>query len=93
MLSRRFLFALIFTISAFFFSGCATASKTITKGEAYPKMYAEQPRSLLILPPINESTDAEAKDYYMTTIEMPFALMGYYTFPTEMVSDIMKQEG
>ncbi|MDQ7067442.1 MAG: DUF799 family lipoprotein [Sulfurimonas sp.] len=48
---------------------------------------------MLILPPMNESIDAEAKDYYMTTTEMPFALMGYYTFPTEMVSDIMKQEG
>ncbi|MEN8302952.1 MAG: GNA1162 family protein [Campylobacterota bacterium] len=42
-------------------------------------MYDQQPRSILILPPMNESTDAEAKDYYMTT--------------TEMVSDIMKQEG
>lgn len=72
-------------------SGCAP--KLITKGEAFPKMYEEKPRSLLILPPMNESTDAEAKGYYMTTIEMPFALMGYYTFPVEMVSDIMKQEG
>lgn len=72
-------------------SGCAP--KLITKGDAFPKMYEEQPRSLLILPPMNESTDAEAKGYYMTTIEMPFALMGYYTFPVEMVSDIMKQEG
>jgi len=72
-------------------SGCAP--KLVTKGDAFPKMYEEQPRSLLILPPMNESTDAEAKGYYMTTIEMPFALMGYYTFPVEMVSDIMKQEG
>ena len=72
-------------------SGCAP--KLVTKGDAFPKMYEEQPRSLLILPPMNESTDAEAKGYYMTTVEMPFALMGYYTFPVEMVSDIMKQEG
>jgi hypothetical protein len=42
---------------------------------------------------MNESSDAEAKGYYMTTVEMPFALMGYYVFPVEMVSDIMKQEG
>jgi hypothetical protein len=56
-------------------------------------MYEEQPRSLLILPPINESTDVEAKAYYMTTVEVPFALSGYYVFPVEMVGDIMKQEG
>ena len=77
---------------AFIVSGCST-TKYITKGEAYPKMYEEQPRSLLILPPMNQSTAAEAKDYYMTTAEMPFAMMGYYTFPVEMVSDVMKQEG
>ena len=75
----------------FAFSGCGAAY--VTKGNEFPKMYEQQPRSILILPPMNESTDAEAKDYYMTTTEMPFALMGYYTFPTEMVSDIMKQEG
>jgi len=72
-------------------SGCGPAM--VTKGTAFPKMYEEQPRSILILPPMNNSTDAQAKDYYMTTVEMPYALMGYYTFPTEMVSDIMKQEG
>ncbi len=78
-------------LAMFIVSGCAP--KTITKGSAFPQMYEEQPRSLLILPPMNKSTDAEAKGYYMTTVEMPFALMGYYTFPVEMVSDIMKQEG
>ncbi len=77
--------------SIFFLSGCGPSY--VTKGTEFPKMYEQQPRSILILPPMNESTDAEAKDYYMTTTEMPFALMGYYTFPTEMVSDIMKQEG
>ncbi len=78
-----------------FLSGCESAvgPTMVTKGAEFPKMYEEQPRSLLILPPMNESTDAEAKDYYMTTAEMPFALMGYYVFPVEMVSDVMKQEG
>lgn len=72
-------------------SGCAT--NHVTKADEFPGMYEEQPRSLLILPPINESTDVEAKAYYMTTVEVPFALSGYYVFPVEMVSDIMKQEG
>ena len=72
-------------------TGCAPTM--VTKGLEFPKMYEEQPRSILVLPPMNESTDAEAKAYYMTTVEMPFALTGYYVFPVEMVSDIMKQEG
>ncbi len=77
------------------FSGCtpATSPAYTTKAEEFPKMYEQQPRSILILPPMNESTDAQAKGYYMTTVEAPFALMGYYVFPVEMVSDIMKQEG
>lgn len=76
-----------------FTTGCVPKINTITKGEKFPKMYDQQPRSLLILPPMNESTDAEAKDYYMTTVEMPFALMGYYVMPVEIVNDVMKQEG
>lgn len=91
MIKRKLIGYLTLTILILTFTGCGPAY--ITKGAAFPKMYEQQPKSLLILPPMNESTDAEAKDYYMTTTEMPFALMGYYTFPTEMVSDIMKQEG
>lgn len=91
MIKKKLLAYLTLTILILTFTGCGPAY--ITKGVAFPKMYDQQPKSLLILPPMNESTDAEAKDYYMTTTEMPFALMGYYTFPTEMVSDIMKQEG
>ena len=91
MIKKKLVTYFALTILILTFTGCGPAY--ITKGVAFPKMYDQQPKSLLILPPMNESTDAEAKDYYMTTTEMPFALMGYYTFPTEMVSDIMKQEG
>jgi hypothetical protein len=93
MIHKKRLALLFVTAVSFLFSGCATPPKPLTKGDAFPKMYEEQPRSLLILPPMNESTDAQAKDYYMTTAEMPYAMLGYYTFPVEMVGDIMKQEG
>lgn len=83
------LISLVVTLA---FTGCAT-KEIATKGSEFPKMYEEKPRSLLILPPMNESTDAEAKDYYMTTVEVPLAQMGYYVFPVEIVSDVMKQEG
>ncbi len=82
---------ILIVVAIFIFSGCS--AKYITKGEEFPRMYDQQPKSILILPPMNESTDAEAKDYYMTTVEEPFAMMGYYIFPVEMVSEIMKQEG
>lgn len=91
MINSKFITYLVVAVSMLILTGCGPA--IATKGAEFPKMYEQQPRSILILPPMNESTDAEAKDYYMTTTEMPFALMGYYVFPTEMVSDIMKQEG
>lgn len=78
-------------ISLLLVAGCAP--KLVTKGDEFAGMYQEKPKSILILPPINESTDVEAKPYYMTTVEMPFALAGYYVFPVELVSEIMKQEG
>jgi hypothetical protein len=79
---------LVFTVS-----GCITPPVMVTKGEEFPSMYLEKPKSLLIMPPMNLSTAAEAKDYYATTIEMPIAFQGYYIFPYELTSEILKQQG
>ncbi len=73
-------------------SGCAPVHK-VTKGEKFPGMYTEKPRSLLIMPPMNESTAADAKDYYATTIEIPLAFHGFYVFPYELTADVLKQQG
>lgn len=59
----------------------------------FPQMYEENPVSILILPPMNESTAAEAKEYYSTTIQEPLAFSGYYTFPYPITADILKMEG
>jgi hypothetical protein len=75
-----------------FVSGCVT-TKQVTKGEEFSGMYTEKPRSLLILPPMNLSTAADAKDYYATTVEMPMSFQGYYTFPYELTADVLKQQG
>ena len=56
-------------------------------------MYIERPISILVLPPINETTAADAKEYYATTIAEPLSLYGYYVFPIEVVSEILKSEG
>lgn len=70
--------------------GCATY---ITKEEFAPKMYVERPLSILVLPPMNNSTAADAKDYYMTTVAEPLTNSGYYVYPMEIVGDILQQEG
>lgn len=73
------------------FYGCAP--KMITKGEKFPLMYEESPASILILPPMNESTAADAKDYYATTIQEPLSFSGYYVFPYEVTKEILQMEG
>ena len=75
----------------FLLSACVP--KKVTKGEAFPKMYEYHPVSILVLPPINETTAADAKDYYSTTIAEPLTLNGYYIYPLEVSSDILKAEG
>jgi hypothetical protein len=73
-----------------FLVGCA---KFITKEAAFPKMYEEKPLSILVLPPMNETTAADAKEYYAVTIAEPLTMYGFYVFPFEVVADILKNEG
>jgi len=74
-----------------YLAGCGPARETRIK--MFPKMYSESPQSILILPPINTSTAANAKEYYSTTIQEPLAYKGYYVYPYEVTSEILKQEG
>jgi hypothetical protein len=49
--------------------------------------------SILVLPPINMTTAADAKEYYATTIAEPLSFAGYYIYPIEVTTDILKNEG
>jgi hypothetical protein len=71
-------------------TSCATI---VSKGEEFPLMYDSPPLSILVLPPINETTAAEAKDYYSTTIQEPLVVNGYYVYPYELSNEILKLEG
>lgn len=84
---------LIYLLCFVLFLSTACAPKYLTKGEAYPQMYEHHPLSILVLPPINETTAADAKEYYSTTIAEPLTLSGYYIYPIEVTSDILKAEG
>lgn len=82
----------IFVAVAVVAAGCA-GPKTITKMEKFPLMYEEKPLTILILPPINESTAADAKAYYATTIQEVVSYWGYYVLPYEVTSDVLKMQG
>jgi len=73
--------------------GCA--APTETKRDAFPSMYqaGKRPLSILVMPALNDSTSAEASDYYNATIAEPLSLAGYYVYPLEIVTEILRNEG
>src|SRR5262245_38011851 len=68
-------------------SGCAVQGYDYTNYRAYP------PRSILVLPPINEGTDIRATYGYLSTVTRPIAELGYYVFPVALVDQLLKENG
>lgn len=69
-------------------SGCQTV-----KPYDYTNFRAHPPRSILVLPPLNESTAVEGTYGYLTTVTRPVAERGYYVFPVAVVDQFMKENG
>ena len=75
---------------ALLFASCNTMSHT--RGELYPKMYEAKPVALLVMPPINNSNNVEAKDLLYTSISKPLAEAGYYVISPHLAMEIFKAE-
>jgi len=69
-------------------TGCVT-----NKPYDYTNFRAHPPRSILVLPPINQSTDVRGTYSYLSTVTRPLAEMGYYVFPVTEVDALMKENG
>lgn len=80
---------LIFIFVIFVFASCST---TKTMGEQYPAMYEEKPLTIAIMPPINQTTHAEAKDYFYTTMYLPLCEKGYYVYSPYLTMELFQQE-
>ena len=65
---------------------------SITRESQYAKMYEEKPITLLIMPPINNSTNVEAKDLLYTSISRPLVEAGYYVISPLLAMDVLKAE-
>jgi hypothetical protein len=78
-------------IVVLFLVSCTTSTK-ITKSTAYKGMYDEQPLSVLVMPPINRSTNIEAKEFFHATLNVPIANAGYYVIPPFLSMEILKRE-
>jgi hypothetical protein len=71
-----------------FIAGCAT-----TRPFDYSAFRKHRPRSILVLPPLNQTTDVNAPYIYLSTITRPLAECGYYVFPVAVIDAYMKENG
>lgn len=83
--SKSFL-KLSFGALVFILVGCATPKN-------YDKFRSAKPRSILVLPPKNQSTDIRGTYSFLSTVSMPIAEKGFYIFPVVVVDQMMKENG
>jgi len=88
MSARSLSKAILFAITGLLATGCAT-----TKPYDYTNFRQHRPRSILVLPPLNNSTDVRGTYGYFSTVTRPLAEMGYYVFPIVIVDQFLKENG
>jgi len=77
------------TVLSLLLTSCVT---TYTRESQYPKMYDEKPVTLLVMPPINNTTNVEAKDLLYTSISQPLIEAGYYVVSPHLALELLKAE-
>ena len=81
---------ILFIISIFFL--CSCSSNITTRGIQYAKLYDENPTSIVVMPPINQTDFVEAKEYFYTTLHKPLCEKGYYVFSPYMTMELFQTE-
>ena len=76
-------------ICCFMAMGCAPL---LTRGEQYAKLYEQKPTTILVMPPINNTTNVEAKELLYTSISKPLIESGYYVISPYLAMEVLKQE-
>lgn len=81
--------ALGLALAPLWLGGCASNQKSFDYSalEKYP------PRSVLVLPPLNNSVEVNAPYIYLSTVTKPLAESGYYVFPVAVIDAFMKDNG
>lgn len=70
---------------------CGTTN-LVTRESQYAAMYNDMPVTILVMPPINNTSNVEAKDLLYTSISRPLAEAGYYVISPLLAMDILKAE-
>ena len=71
-------------------SACATDG---LQKKDYAAFRTEHPRSILVVPTLNNTVSVTAPEFFLSTISRPFAERGYYVFPAHMVKRLLEDDG
>lgn len=85
---KSFFVSLLLGALALLAGGCVTKPP-----KDYTELRKARPRSILVLPPLNETPDVKASYSVLTTTTRPLAELGYYVFPVVMVDQFLKENG
>ena len=59
----------------------------------YSALENSKPRSILVIPPMNDSIEVNAPYIFLSTISKPLAEKGYYVFPVAVIDQLLKENG
>ena len=68
--------------------GCATTMK-----KDYSSFYAHPPRSILVVPVLNDTVQVLAPNMLITTLPVPLGERGYYVFPVLLTDALLRDLG
>ncbi|MEX8499078.1 MAG: GNA1162 family protein [Leptothrix ochracea] len=89
MTMLRTSWACLGVLTALALGGCATPPPP-----AEPALITKAvPRSILVVPVVNQSLDVDAPNYLLATLAAPLAEKGYYVFPVHTTKLVLEQEG
>lgn len=72
-----------------FLAGCVTSPEPYD----YTNFLKHRPKSILVLPPLNESNEVAGTYGYLTSVSEPLGELGYYVFPVGVVDMFFKENG
>lgn len=70
-------------------AGCASAPPAYD----FTTFRQANPKSILVVPALNNTVSVDAADIFHSTVSRPFAERGYYVFPAHMVKSLLEQDG
>jgi len=71
---------------------CACAARPVTQID-YTAFREHRPRSILVMPPVNQSPEINAATSFLATSTRPLAESGYYVIPVTLSEETFKQNG